>query len=286
MARFFLDTHIWNYLVEHSSYSDAQLQQARKRLIEGVQQSDWEVVCSLPVLQEVMRVHRNDPQKYDAIKDLVFGTVGNRWLREIKERYVAELYNGGLLPSTGVYLNREKRKQIERLVNNKKDVVEVGDLTYKEGLDFKAGQEDAKLKVFTDLGSVDGKAPRKIAQAYEKWFADDRDLAGWVLKVIEGGVARKLFPASKLKGLQPTYANSPSAWQYVDFSQVKILFNLGYGRAIKESDGVDADVYGCSPYYDVLVTDDKTLKEATALIADGRFEVYSFEQFMQMLEVS
>src|ERR1700753_3792000 len=128
----FLDTHAWNYLVENPNYTDDQLQQVRERLIEGVQQGDWEVVCSLPVLQEIIRVHRNDPQQYEAIKDLVFKTVGNRWLRELKERYVAELYNGGLLPPTGVYLNRDKRKQIERLVNRKKDIIDVGDITYKE----------------------------------------------------------------------------------------------------------------------------------------------------------
>ncbi|MEK7153118.1 MAG: hypothetical protein AAB834_04165 [Patescibacteria group bacterium] len=285
MPTLFLDTHMWSYLVESKKYSDDQLRQARERLVEGVKRGDWEIVCSLPVLQEIIRVYRNDPQKYEAIKGLVFKTVGHRWLLDLKQRYVAELYNGGLLLPPGIYINREKRKQIERLANNKKDVIDVGDITYKEGLDFKAGQEDARKKVFADLGSADGKAPKKIAQAYEKWFANDRDLEGWVLNVLEGGVARKLFPAAKLKEFAPTEANSPSTWEYVDFRQAKVLLELGYGRAIKESDGIDADMYGCSPYYGILVTDDKGLRETASHVVNGKFELYGFEQLMQMLGI-
>jgi hypothetical protein len=174
---------------------------------------------------------------------------------------------------------------MEALASKKKDVLDIGDATYKEGLDFKEGQEDAKKKVYIDLGSPDGKAPKKIARAYEKWFKNDRDLEGWVLKVIEGGVTRKLFPAAKLEGFKPTCANCPSAWQYVDFRQAKVLLNLGYAQAIKESDIVDADIYACNPYYDILVTDDQKFKGAINLIGGDNFAPYSFEQLLNMLGV-
>lgn len=63
--------------------------QARERLVEGVQNGKWEIVCSLPVLQEILGVYRNNSEKYEAIRSLVFTVVGRRWLIEIKERYVA-----------------------------------------------------------------------------------------------------------------------------------------------------------------------------------------------------
>lgn len=284
MPTLFLDNNIWNYLVESNLYSDNQLQQARERLLEGVQQGDWEIVCSLPVLQEVIRVYRNDPKKYESIKNLVFEVVGNRWLIEIKERYVAELYNGELLAFTARYLDREKRRSMERLVNKKKDVIEVGDIVYQEGIDFKAGQEDARKKVFTDLGSANGVPPKKIKQAYDRWFKNDRDLEGWVFKVLEGGVTRKLISPSKLIDFLPTYVNCPSAWQYVDFRQAKILLNLGEGRAVQESDSVDADIYACSPYFDILVTEDQKFREAIDKVVGNRFEIYGFSELMKMLE--
>lgn len=285
MPTLFLDTHIWNYLVEKPEYTAEQLQQARERLIDGVKQGNWAIVSSLPVLQEVLAVYRQQPEKYKAIKALLFDAVTHRWLIELKDRYVAELHNGGLLLPTSRYLDREKRRKIKRLVDNKKDVVDVNEATYQEAQDFKAQQEDAKTKIFTDLGSTDGKPPKKIAQAYEKWFKNDRDLEGWVLKVLEGGVSRGLFTASKLQRFRLTSANVPSAWQYVDFRQAKILQNLGKQIAIKDSDAVDADTYGCNPYYDILVTDDKIFKEAIDLVIAGKFEVYGFKQLMHLLKI-
>jgi hypothetical protein len=283
MPTIFFDTQIWNYLVAHDDYSDDQLLKARGRLVEGVQRGEWEIVCCLPVLQELLATYRKLPAKYEAIKALLFEVVQNWWLKEIKERYVLELYSGGRLAPAGCYLDRELRRKVAALSNKKKDVVEINEVTHQEGLAYKAQQEDARKKVFTYLGSSDGKAPKKIAQAYEKWFANDRDLQGWVLKVLEGGVKRRLFPASKLKDFKPSYATVPSAWQYVDFRQAKILLNLGHLRAIKDSDAVDADIYGCSPYFDILVTEDQPFRDAIELIVDDRFELYCFKQLMSML---
>ncbi|HYG84472.1 MAG TPA: hypothetical protein VD907_06380 [Verrucomicrobiae bacterium] len=138
---FFLDNNVWNNLIESNQFTEEQLGQARQSLVEGVQQREWEVVCSLPVLQEAMRTHRENPLKYEAMKKLIFDVVGNKWLFPLNERYVAELYNGGRLPHTTRYISRDKRRQIERLVNSKKDIFDIGEAAYKEGLTFKRSKK-------------------------------------------------------------------------------------------------------------------------------------------------
>lgn len=283
MRTMFFDTNIWNYLIKNSQHTEAQMLQARERLVEGVRNGEWEVICSLSVLQEILGTYRKDPIKYEAIRSLVFTVVDNRWLLEIKERYVAELLNGGLMLPTSRYIGRENRRKIERLASNKKDIIDIGDITHKEALEFKDWQEEVKRKIFTDLGSSEGKPPKKIAQVYEKWFADARDLEGWVYRVLEGGVARRLFSAKKIDGFTPSHVNCPSAWQYVDFRQAKILLNLGHNTAIKSSDAVDADIYGCSPYYEVLVTEDEGFKDTIELIVSDKLEIRSFKQLMSIL---
>lgn len=60
----------------------------------------------------------------------------------------------------------------------------------------------ARAKVYADLGSTDDKTLKNSGKAYQRWFENDRDLPGWVLKVLEGGVTRKLYKASMLEGLR------------------------------------------------------------------------------------
>ncbi len=282
-----MDTHIWNYLVEHPNQTAVQLQQARESLLEGIREDKWEVICSLPVLQEILATYRVNPTKFKAINDLLFQAVQNHWLIELKERYVRELYNRGLLESTGRYLGRDKRKKIKILANNKKDITDINEITHQEGVDFKAQQEDARTTVYNALGSVDGKTLKNSARAYQQWFERDRDLRGWVYKALEGGVARGFYKASLLKEFTPTKYNSPSIWRYVDYRQAKVKLNLGERRRISESDAVDADIYGCSPYYDILVTQDNDFRKAIELINinNDAFELKNFEQLMQILGV-
>lgn len=286
MKTIFLDTHIWNYLFERPKYSDDQLRQARERLLEGVRNGEWEVVCSLPILQEILAIYREKPEKFEVINSLLFEAVKNHWLIELKERYVSELQSGGLLKQTDRYLDRANRRKIAALASKKKDVANINDITHQEGIDFKTQQEDARAKVYTELGSADGKTLKDSRKAYEHWFKKDRDLRGWVLKVLEGGVTRGLYKASLIKDFEPTKENSPSVWQYVDFRQAKVRLELGERRKILESDAVDADTYGCSPYYDVLVTQDKKFRDAIELVIDDEFELQNFEELMYMLGIT
>lgn len=286
MLTLFLDTNIWNLLVENSGYNSDQLRRASDSLIGGAREGEWQIVCSLPVLQEILATYRENPTKFKAINSLLFRAVQNHWLIELNERYVRELHTGGLLETTGRYIDREKRRKIETLASKKKEITDINELTHQEGVAFKAQQEDARAKVYTALGSVDGKLLKNSGKAYQRWFESDRDLQGWVYKVLEGGVDRGLYKASVLEGFVPTKDNCPSVWRYVDFRQAKVKLNLGEQRKILPSDAVDADIYGCSPYYDILVTQDKNFRDAVELIRDGSFELQTFEQLMQLLEVA
>ncbi len=239
----------------------------------------------MPVLQEILAIYRNEPSKFEAINKLLFEAVQNHWLVDLKERYIRELSSGGLLKPTERYLDRRTRRCITSLASNKKDVAKINDIAYQEGIDFKAQQEDARTKVYADLGSTDGKTLNDSAKAYQRWFENNRDLQGWVHEILNASVPHGLHEASIPKGFTPTKGNSPTIWQYVDFYQAKVRLELGERRKILPSDKVDADTYACSPYYNVLVTQDKRFRETIKLVVGDSFELKDFKDFMQMLGV-
>lgn len=285
MKIIFLDNQIWNYLIDgNSTYNEDQLLRTREQLASGIKVGAWEVICSLSVLQEVLGTYRKKPDKCMSMKNLVFSIVGDRWLPDIKERYVGELHRGGLLPQTKRYISRENIRNIKDLVGNIEEIIDINDATHKEALRFKGVHTEIKSKIYTDLGSLGGNPPKGIARVYENWFSDNQNfIRELVYRVLEGGAEQELFDKKMIDDFIPSFTNSPSAWRYVEFRQAKILANIGHNMKIESGDAVDADIYGCSPYYDVLVTHDERFRKTIELIGNKKFELYDFNQFMQFL---
>jgi hypothetical protein len=248
-----------------------------------VRNEEWQIVCSVPVLQEVMRTYHRRPGKYDEMRNLVFDAVNTGWLIDLNFRYIAELHNKGPLPITDRYLNREKRKQAKHLSAKRRVLLEVDEIAYSEALNFKAVHEDIRSGIYKHFGSLNGNPPKGMAQNYNDWFKNERDQEKWILGIIQGGIAKGKIPAKIAEGLKPSYDNCPSLWQYVSFSQVKIKLNVGGHEKIKDSDKVDADIYSCSPYYDVLYTEDSEFTKAINLIPENKIKVCNFEDLMSRL---
>jgi hypothetical protein len=274
--RIFLDTQQWNYLVEGRDGVAVDVATVRESLKRMVEQGKLVVVGSLPLLQELMGAAPQNPGKYEQMRKLVFDVVGNHWLLPLDERYVREITYRGLLPETGRYVSRDRRRKIERLSRKRSQVSEIADATHSEVEKFKREQEHIRDEVLTELR--DGQ-PQNVNMRVEmeKWWPQ-RDLKGWVKGVVTGGIERGRLPDDTTYVVSE--AEIPSAWRLVDFKQARIRLNLGENRSIGRGDYADADIYGCSAYFDVLYTDDRSLRDTCDLLGNGALELRSFNDLL------
>lgn len=274
MDRLFLDANQWNYLAAHPDHDAGFLHGVRDQLMESVREHAVEVVGSLPLLQEVIGTYRRDPAKYSAMCDMLFDIVRHRWLKPIDQRYVAEARAGGILDDASRYLQRATRRRLEALAARQADIEWVGDRTREEFTRFKEEQERVKPVALEKLAEHGGDVRRTVRDWYASVDVDD-----WVQDVVDEGVRRKLLGS----GLLSRRELLPSAWLFTAFKLARLARNLGEGRAIKASDYLDADHVGCSAYFDVLVTDDKELRETCAMLNDPPFRVEGFSELTRRM---
>ncbi len=277
----FLDTQQWNYLVAKTGYSDDSLTIARQQLTERVKSGELIVVGSLPLLQELMGVAVKDPIKWERLRQLVFDVVGNRWLLPLNERYVREIARGGLLTESERYVRRPERRKIERISRKLAQAIDIADATHGEVSTFKSEQDGIRRAIYEKLGAVDGRPPKDIHAGIEQWWGQ-RELEGWLSGIIEAGIARGHIP------LDTSYvvsaATMPSVWHFTDYKQARIKLNLGEQRSIKPSDYVDADIYGVTPYVDVLATDDRAFRETCQLLDNKSLVLKDFAGLLDMVQ--
>lgn len=99
----------------------------------------------------------------------------------------------------------------------------------------------------------------------------------WVRDVVdERALGTLVWPRSV-----PSCDIVPSAWLFVAFKAARIMLNLAENRAIKASDYMDVEHVACGYYFDVLVTDDRALRETCALL--GTELPFKIEGFRDVL---
>ena len=282
MRRIFLDTNQWNYLFESEKLSDTELRDFRERLAKKVREGEIEIVASLPVLQEIVSMARRLPEKYQQVSNYMFKIVGNKWLHPLNERYAKEVMTGEALEPTSRYLSRDMRRQIQRSASRNRDITEVGDETYKSQLDYKKINEQTRADIKREL-SIGDDAVTDFPKAYGEWWAQrDHHVDEWGRAVIDEGVKRKLI--SPQRAAATTASQVPSLTRYLLFRLAKVKLNVGNDMKIQGSDEIDADVFGCSPYVDIIVTDDKGFHRTCSLIKLDGLQVINGSQFRKIIE--
>ncbi len=94
---------------------------------------------------------------------------------------------------------------------------------------------------------------RPTLELVREWFAGI-DLDEWHREVVEAGADRSLYamgPDTRT-GIQ----QYPSSWVFTAYRLARLVFTLGEGRKIQESDLPDGHHAACGVYCDTLVTDD------------------------------
>ena len=133
--RVLLDNQQWNYLAAPGEYPDGAGLDADD-LGDAVRCGEIEVVGSIDILQEIIESARTRAVKYGRMIGLFFEFVGRRVLIPLNDRHPREAGDGGLLSDGRGYLSRDDRRQLERLANNRRDVVHVADDLYAEKTSF------------------------------------------------------------------------------------------------------------------------------------------------------
>jgi hypothetical protein len=68
----------------------------------------------------------------------------------------------------------------------------------------------------------------------------------------------------------------------MSYKHARIKLNYGGLRSIRDTDYFDSDHYGCTPYVDVLFTDDSSFRETIDLIGNPRDRVYDFAELVEL----
>jgi hypothetical protein len=277
----FLDTQQWNYLLSKEGYSAHDLATAREQLIRRVKAKELIVVGSLPLLQELMGTATNNPAKYEQLRQLAFEVVQHRWLCPLNQRYVAELLQGGRLPENGCYLGRPERRKLQTIGRKSSQVRAVADETHEEFNRFKTQQDSLHQEVLSKLGDGEKPSQKDVRKSMEQWWQRGY-LEEWVSGALEGSKKKGYLPADRT--YPASQAAAPSLWAFMAYKLARIKLNLGEQRAIKASDYFDADHYGCSPYVDGMITDDKPFRETCELIGDEAPKVGGFETLLEVIQ--
>lgn len=258
MPTLFLDTQVWNYLVEPDWSSSAGVSSARLlKAIDG-----WDVVSSVELVQELMGTLRSDRAKYRRMIDLMQGRVGPRVLHPLNNRHIAEAQSGGLMATAQRYVNRDLRRDLWREARTATSVREIADLAYAESTEYKAREEEIRAKVLADLTDAgEDTRPRRL----RAWYAQ-MDIDEWVRAIAQRGVERGLFTTEVNEDCGPT--RYPSAWMFTAFRLARLPDTLGEGRSIKGSDLADAHHISCDPYVDLVVSNDRPLARTVDLMLD------------------
>ncbi len=274
VARFFLDTNQWNYLlapVDQLTISSADLHQ---RLLSAVHNGQLAIISSVPVLEELMGAARSQPTKYAGMRDLIFQVVGSHWLLPLNERVVEEARHGGLLSEGQRYLSGSIVRRMREEAARGESVTSVADEVYDQVSRFRDDHEAIREKLRSEAGPGDSTTLRRTVN---HWWNREVEVQDWVRDLIADAVQHGRMPA----GARTDREGAPSVWCFVAFKLARIKLNLADSRAIKKSDYLDADHYSSGPYYDALVTDDKAFRETCNLLPDTPFAIETFGEFVQ-----
>jgi hypothetical protein len=266
----YFDTQQLSYFTDPDT--DPHPDHALRRVQHAVKAGRIEVVGSLDLLQELIEALPRAPKKSRRMMDLFFKLVGERILRPVSERYPAEVVAGGLLSDKDRYLSRVVRRKVRRLAQSGRDVFEVAEELFSQKLAFleaeKAVQQQMRDRLI-EMGAT------KQARLMRDWIAGV-DIDDWVRDIIE---------ASRHRGRVPDHVTVrpdqvPSARAFMTSRLARLARTMGEGRKIQDSDLADAHHVACGPYIDVLVTDDKELRNTLELVRDRlSFEWMSSPEF-------
>lgn len=264
VLRMYLDTQQYAYLSEGPRNDSLGIDLGL--LQNCVERRDVQIVGPLVVFQELLLQAPDDPGRFDAQNELLVELAGPRVLLPLDQRHEAEATTGGRLTSFPRYLQHELRRAVWEQVRNGDDLAAViGDVVdEKSAYQMTEGRtRDAVRRAIREHGAKPTLAMMKA------WFASI-DVADLNKDVVEAGVARGLYDTVDTPCDFDRY---PSSWLFAAYRLSRMVYTLGEGQRIQASDLADAHHVSAGAYYDILVTDDKRLRQTLDLIPDLPFEV-------------
>jgi hypothetical protein len=256
--RVYFDTQQLSYLTgpDAGSHPDHALRRVR----QAVKAGHIEVVGSLDLLQELIEALPRAPQKSRQMTDLFFKLVGNRLLLPLSERHPKEALAGGLLSEEDRYLSRDVRRGVRRLAQSGRDAFEVAEELFREKATFleaeKAVQQHMRERLI-EMGATNQ------TRLMRDWISGV-DIDDWVRDIAETGRRRGRVP----NHFTVHTDDVPSVSTFVAYRLGRLARTMGEGRRIEDSDLADAHHVACGPYIDLLVTDDKELRNTLDLVRD------------------
>lgn len=251
-----LDNQQWSYLID-----GGPLGLDRDTLRRAHRAGRVSVVGSVDLYEELTGGALGDPVKCQQRLELFLDLVGSRILRPLHQRQTMEVSHGGQLPVRKRYLSAPERAVLSRIAGRPHQLRSVAEEAAMEKKRYAAEQEDLRVKVRLAMEEA---GLNLTFQNYRYWYETSGQFEDWVESGIAAGVERGQYELPD--DVTFDYRRFPSTWLFTTYQLARIVFTVGGLRKILGSDLADAHHVAGGAYYNVLVTDDKALRAATALM--------------------
>lgn len=255
--RVLFDTQQWNYFL--SSDATPQPEGALEGVLQNLAEGSIEIVGSLDVLQELVEAAPRARRKSEDMVELYLELVGPRLLLPLNERHVSEVRSGGLLCEQARYATRATRREVAKLARSRREVLDLAEVLGDEKSTFRASEIETQHNIRARLDEAGG---QPSAALMRQWLRE-LDIDEWVAELVEEGNRLGHHDVAVSDAGPDRY---PSAWTFYAIRLARLVATLGEGRRIARSDLADAHIVSSGPYVDVVVTDDKALRDSLEIL--------------------
>jgi hypothetical protein len=264
--RVYLDTHQWSYFARPAT---SVVGFDVNALVDGASRGEFEIVGSVDIVQELVAgVEGLDDSDVEAIVGeqvrLLLRLAGPRLLRCFEERLPMESANGGTLPVRRRFLPANQKDELRRLLSDHGELRKVAAEFRQQKTNFEDKCTVIRDRLVNEL-SASGEAANEAG--WVEW-AQTSDRAEWVDETLRAAPAGS--PSPKESRLDHAI-RFPSLWRFISYQQIRVALTTGGKRKIKGSDLADARHVAASAYYDVLVTDDRALRDGLECLGDHSY---------------
>lgn len=269
----YLDTNAISYLDSHPSWDPVVLAAARMRLCELVQSGSVSVFVSYVLLEELLGILPTDRSKYARVMSYLWEIAKTNLLLATNDMGRAEVAKAGRLEGNERLEVWAKTVEVYQECCRERSIRSMPQRTKQEFARFEREENALRDENKEELGT------ERVGSILHRWWENPESrIDDWVAGFLEKNTARLSLPEDRSKWPPPRAFEA--IWRFHAYKMARIYLNVGEGRRIRGSDMFDTHHYVAASYTNVMVSDDRDLRDTCAQIPRQLFMLESFEEFM------
>jgi hypothetical protein len=272
----YFDTNAISYLDTRHGWNPAILADAREKVRQLVRSGSVSVFVSLVLLEELLGILRDDPDKHRRVIEYLWEIARNNLFLATNDLGREEARRGGRLIGNDRLELWVNVVAVYRECRNEPAMVGIPQQTQEW---FARFEEEEKERVKDEKRRSRAKTGARSPNPWRRWCkAAEERVDDWVSSFMEANQGRLGLSQDRREWPQPRELES--IWRFHAYKMARIYLNVGEGRRVRGSDLYDAHHYVAASYADVTVSDDRDLRATCGVIPRQAFRLESFEEFL------